>query len=77
MQLESAGAAAEDGESVEELAARLQRIQAAASYAEGDVESDADAEQARIPPIVVQRITELMSTLLSTVNLCLADSRCP
>ncbi len=37
--------AGEDGEATDELAARLQRIQAAASYAEGDVDSDSDTEQ--------------------------------
>ncbi len=35
----------EDGEATDELAARLQRIQAAASYAEGDMDSDSDTEQ--------------------------------
>ena len=56
-QYEAAAAAAEDSESTEELAARLQRIQAAASYAEG-YDSDADAEQARAtwPPVVMYHV---------------------
>ena len=43
--LGSASGLGEGGEATDELAARLQRIEAAASHAEGDVDSDSDSEQ--------------------------------
>lgn len=51
----------EDEESTEELAARLKRIQAAASFAEGDVDSDTDSEQVLYDaPVVSPLISNML-----------------